>query len=102
MVAVTQDKKQYDQENDSTDNLTKKMRNQCLPFLFEIEIPNVAINQRDNQRRAQQNCCCTNMPTPRCMDSVHNDGGVNASAKEKSRNTSPSRTPARRFKNRPT
>src|SRR5207245_899661 len=53
MIAVTQDKKKSDQKNDTTDNLTKKMRNWCFPFLFEIEIPNVPVHERDCERRAQ-------------------------------------------------
>src|SRR5512133_1326051 len=76
MVAVAQDKQQYDQKNDAADNLTKKMRNRCLPFLFEIEIPDVTINQRDNQCRAQQDCCRTHMVSPRRMNAVHHDGCV--------------------------
>src|SRR6266568_5321752 len=40
MITGTQDKKKRDQKNDPADDLTKKMRDQCLPFLFEIEIPN--------------------------------------------------------------
>ena len=36
----------------------------CLPFLFEIKIPNVAINQSDDQRSAQQNRCCADMIAP--------------------------------------
>src|SRR5438552_4531818 len=53
MIAVTQDKKKYDQKNDTADNLTKKMRNWCFPFLFEIEIPNVPVHECDYERRAQ-------------------------------------------------
>ena len=52
MVAVAQDKKQDNQENNPANDFTQKMRNRCLPFRFEIKIPNVAIDQSDDQRRA--------------------------------------------------
>src|SRR4029453_1308097 len=74
MVAVTQDKQQYNQENDPAGNLTEKMRYRRLSFLFEIKIPNGTINQRDNQRRAQQNYSCTDMISPGCVDTVNANG----------------------------
>ena len=76
MVAVAQHKQQYDQKNDATDDLTQKMRNRRLPFVFEIEIPDVAINQRDNQRCAQQDRCRAHILAPLRMDSVNHDCGV--------------------------
>src|SRR6478672_1842915 len=76
MVAVTQDKQQYNQENDPAGNLTEKMRYRRLSFLFEIKIPNVMINQRDNQRRAQQNYSCTDMISPGGVDAVNGNSGV--------------------------
>ena len=76
MVAVTQDKQQYNQENDPAGNLTEKMRDWRVPFLFEIKIPNVTINQRDNQRRAQQNYSCTDVVSPGRMDAVNSYGGI--------------------------
>src|SRR5262249_51672621 len=36
VIAVTQYKEQYDKENNSADNFTKKMGNRCLTALFEI------------------------------------------------------------------
>src|SRR4030095_12944710 len=36
MIAVTQNEKQDDQENDSADDLSKKMRDCCLSFLFKV------------------------------------------------------------------
>src|SRR5947208_13578658 len=76
MVPVAQHKQQYDQKNDAADDLTEKMRNRRLTFLFEIKIPAVAINQRDNQRGAQQDRCRTDMMPPRRMDAVNHDRGV--------------------------
>jgi hypothetical protein len=46
-------KKKRDQKNDPADDFTEKMGDRSLPFLFEIEIPNVAIHQRDHERCAQ-------------------------------------------------
>jgi hypothetical protein len=36
VIAVTQNEKQDDQENDSADDLSKKMRDCCLSFLFKV------------------------------------------------------------------
>src|SRR5205814_8360629 len=76
MVAVAQDEEQHSQKNYSSDNLTQKLWNRCLTFLFEREVPNVAIYQSDNQRRAQQNRRCSNMKAPRSMHSINRDGGI--------------------------
>src|SRR5205814_8348479 len=76
MVTVAQDKEQYSQENYSADNLTKKLWNRCLTFLFEVEVPDVAIYQRDNQRRAQQNRRCSDMKPPWSMYSINRNGGI--------------------------
>ena len=76
VIAVAQHKEQYHQENYSTDNLAKKMRNRCLAFLCKIEIPNVPIYQRGDQRRAQQNRRCANVMPPRSMHAIHRDGGI--------------------------
>ena len=76
VIAVTQNKKQYDQEDDSAGYLTQKMRNRRLPFLFEIKIPNVSVNQRDDQRSAKQNRCRPYMIAPGGMNSVNGNRGV--------------------------
>ena len=76
VVAVTQNKEQDDQEDDSADDLTQKMRNGCMPLLFEIKVPNVPINESDDQCSAEQNCCCTNMIAPWCINSVSGNRGV--------------------------
>ena len=76
MVSVAQDQEQGDQEYDTADDLTKKMWNRCLAFLFEIEVPDVAINQSDNQRSAQQDRHCSNVIPPRSVHSIHRDGGI--------------------------
>ena len=76
VVAVTENKEQDDQEDDSADYLTQKMRNGCLSFLFEIKIPNLPINESDDQSSAQQDCRCTNMKAPWCMNSVNGNRGV--------------------------
>src|SRR5882762_7882377 len=76
MVAVTQDKQQYNQENDPAGNLTEKMRYRRVSFLFEIKIPDVPIYQSDYQCRAQQDRCCANMVSPGGVDTINGNGGV--------------------------
>src|SRR4051794_34862647 len=76
VIAVTQNKKQYDQEDDSAGYLPQEMRNRCLPFIFEIKIPNVAVNQSNDQCSAKQNRSRPNMIAPGRMNSVHSDRGI--------------------------
>src|SRR6266853_3333446 len=76
VITGTQDKEKRDQKNDPADNLTKKMRDQCLPFLFEIEIPNVPIDQSDHERCAQQDNGCADMISPGRVHAVKSEGGV--------------------------
>src|SRR5207253_9911025 len=56
MIPRTQNKKQRHQKNNAADDFTEKMRNWRLPFLFEIEIPNVAIHQRDDEQIGRASC----------------------------------------------
>src|SRR5215472_17287821 len=76
VIAVTQNEKQDNEENKSSDYLTQKMRNRCLSFLLEIKVPNVTINESDNERGAQQNGSRSNVITPRRINSVDRDCGV--------------------------
>src|SRR6476620_9071282 len=52
------------------------MRNGCMPLFFEIKVPNVPINESDDQCSAEQNCCCANMIAPWCINSVSGNRGV--------------------------
>src|SRR5438552_7485737 len=76
VITGTQDKKKRDQENNAAYDLAEKMRDWRLSFLFEIEIPHIAIHQRDHERCAQQYDGCADMISPRCMNSVKGEGGV--------------------------
>jgi len=76
MLSVAKDKQQYNQKNDAAGDLTKKMRNWRLPFVFEIEIPNIAIHESDDERGAQQNRRCAYMVPPRRMNSVNRNGSI--------------------------
>ena len=58
------------------DNFAEKMRDRRLPFFLEIKIPDVAIDQRDHERSAQQNGGRGDMCTPIGVDTVNRQGGV--------------------------
>jgi hypothetical protein len=76
MIAITQYQKQCDQENESANDFTEEMRNQRLPSLFEIKIPHITVDQSDNERSAEKNCCCSDVISPGRMDSVNRKCGV--------------------------
>src|SRR5436305_1802087 len=76
MIAITQDQKQYDQKNDSTNNLAEEMRDRRLALLFIIKIPYVSVHQCNDERRTQQNHRCADVISPGGMDSVNGYRGV--------------------------
>ena len=55
VIAIAQDQKKRDEENESANDFTQKMRDRRLLSLFEIEIPYVTIDQSDNECSAQEN-----------------------------------------------
>src|SRR5262249_11421409 len=76
VIAVTQNKQQDDQEDEAADYFAQKMRNRRATVLFEIQIPNVTINQSNNQCSAQQDRCCSYVIAPGCVNSINGNRGV--------------------------
>ena len=76
VIAVPKNEQKRDQENDARDNFTEKMWDRRLPFFFEIEIPNVTIDQRDDEGSAQQRGGRAGMRAQLERHSVHPHRGV--------------------------
>src|ERR1700730_720855 len=70
MIDEAENEKQRDDENDERDDLTQKVRNRRLFAPFKVNVPNVTIDQRNDERAAQQDCCSTDMHAPRRLQSV--------------------------------
>ncbi len=70
MIGKAQNKKQRDDKNDQCDNFAQEMRNRRLLAPFEVNVPNVTIDQRDDQRCAEQYCRGGDMHPPRRLQSV--------------------------------
>src|SRR5437762_12157541 len=65
MIGKAQNKKQRHNKNDQRDNFAQEMRNRRLLAPFKVNVPNVTIDQCDDQRCAEQYRCGADMHPPR-------------------------------------
>src|SRR5258708_26102762 len=70
MKGEAQNKEQRKKKKDQRDNFAKEMRNRRLFAPSKIDVPNVTIDQRDDQRCAEQYCRGADMHPPRRLQSV--------------------------------
>ena len=83
VVAEAQDKEERDQENDERDYFAEKLRDDRLATLFEIKIPEIAIDQRDHHRSAQEDQRGADMIAPAQIEPVNPGRGVEAEGEGK-------------------
>src|SRR5205807_4912028 len=83
MIAIPKHHQERDQVNNQRDDLPGKMRNRRLLFLFEINIPHITINQRHDERRAQQNGSCADVIAPISLYTVDRERGIKRQRKAK-------------------
>src|ERR1700736_5165654 len=83
MVGETQNKKQRDDKNDQRDNFAQEMRNRRLFAPFKVDVPNVTIDQRDDQRCAEQYRRGADMHPPRRLQSVNSQRRVEGEREKK-------------------
>src|SRR4029077_16599402 len=81
MVAEAQDKEERDQENNECDYFTEKLWDNRLATLFEIKIPEVAIDQSDYHRGTQEDQRSAGMIAP--AQTVNPGRGVEAEGEGK-------------------
>ena len=83
MVAEAQDKEERDQENDECDYFAEKLWDDRLATLFEIKIPEIAIDQRDHHRGTQEDQRGAGMIAPAQIEPVNPGRGVEAEGEGK-------------------
>ena len=53
VIAVAEDEKKSDEKNQEGEDLAQNVRDGCLPFPLEVEVPEKMIGERDNESRAE-------------------------------------------------
>jgi hypothetical protein len=76
MVSDAQDKEERDQVNKERDDLSEKMGNGRAPLSFPIQIPEVAIEKRDNEGGAEEEEEGADVVSPIGLDAVEPHRGV--------------------------
>ena len=82
-ITVPQHDQQRDQVDKKRDNLPGKMRDGRLLFLFEIEIPDVTIDQRDDEGGAQEDERSSNVIAQIESDAIRPQRGVSSERQTK-------------------
>ena len=83
MIAEAQHQEEGDQENDECDQFAKELRDDRLTTLFEIKIPEIAIDQRDYHRGTQEDQRGAGMIAPAQIEPVNPGRGIEAEGEGK-------------------
>src|SRR4029077_1258992 len=76
VITNAQHDKERDEENDQRKHLAQKMWNGRLPLLLEIEIPKIAIDEADNDDRAEKNESGANVIAPVGLNPIDGNRGI--------------------------
>ena len=76
VISDAQDEEQRDQVNKERDDLAEKMGNGRAPFFPPITLPEVAIEECDDENGAEEKDGDADMVAPVCLHSVESGGGV--------------------------
>ena len=76
VITDAQDEEESDQKNDQRHQFAQKFWNRGLASLFEIEIPEIAIDQCDHHSGAEQSESGADMISPADIDSVNPKRGI--------------------------
>ena len=76
VITKAKDKQESDEKDEERQHVPQNVRNGCLPFLLEIEIPQVVINEGDDDSRAEEDEGGANVVAPIGLDAVDRNGGV--------------------------
>jgi hypothetical protein len=76
MIAKAQDKQESDEKDEERQHVPQNVWNGCLPFLLEIKIPEIVINEGDDDSRAEENEGGADVIAPVGLNAVNGNGGV--------------------------
>src|SRR4029077_5473490 len=76
MIGEAQNKEQRHNKNNQRDNFAQEVRNRRLLAPFKVNSPTVTIDQRDDQRCAEQYSRVAAMPPPRRLQSVDSQRNI--------------------------
>jgi hypothetical protein len=101
MIAKAQDKQESDEKDEERQHVPQNVWNGCLPFLLEIKIPEIVINEGDDDSRAEENEGGADVIAPVGLNAVNGNGRVEGEVRQKIGRRNPRGTRARRLKKRP-
>ena len=100
LVDQAEDDQDRDQDDAEACHLPKQDRDRRLAFLFEVSLPEVAVENRDDKKAAEQNNGRSRFPKAG-LEAVKRDGGIGGQRETEELIEKTRRTPARRFSSRP-
>ena len=73
MINENQNERERDDKNEEGDDLAKELGNRRAPFSFPVTIPEVAIQEGDEESDAEKEKGGADMPAPIRLDAVERD-----------------------------
>ena len=76
VIAETEDEQKGDEKNDEGKDLAQNVRDRCLPFFLEVEVPEKMVDECDDESRAKQNEGGAEVIAPIGVNAINGDGGI--------------------------